>query len=333
MPEEDRDILLSWLDDDLPLRRTEDSCAPTPIRDLANGVGPNFLECEVTHRFVASGGESHEPFTLPTEGANPNSYYCFPFANPFLEGSQATAWAPIIDNEEILHHWLLWGSNQEADSLEPFPCAALPTGDAAFVSGWAPGGQNAIMPESVGLDLNYKTLYLQLHYWNPEQREGLSDQSGVAFCTTQDRREHTAGILTVGTIDIDLPPRSRNVEAAFECADWQMPTRDGFTILSSGPHMHQLGTRFLSEVIRSDGRREPIGRVDAWNFDDQTPVRFDHPIEVLPGDRLGVRCSYDNPHDQRVRFGEGTDDEMCFDFMLVYPVQDIPLARRRCIGL
>jgi hypothetical protein len=97
--------------------------------------------------------------------------------------------------------------------------------------------------------------------------------------------------------------------------------------------MHQLGRRFLSEVIRADGSRDPIGRVDSWNFDDQTPVRLDHPIEVFPGDRLGVQCTYDNPLDHRVRFGEGTDDEMCFDFMLVYPVNDIPLSRRRCIGL
>ena len=69
MPEEDRDILLSWLDDDLPLRRAEDSCAPTPIRDLANGVGPNFLECEVTHRFVA-GYESVGHLTFEKIGTN-----------------------------------------------------------------------------------------------------------------------------------------------------------------------------------------------------------------------------------------------------------------------
>jgi len=335
MPEADQQILLDWVTGGFIEREAGVSCDDVAPPDLTDGVGPEHLPCEPTHTFRAS--DPADPslgFPIPASRAgNPNTYVCFPIPNPFGDGEQATDWAPVIDNEAVLHHWILWGSNQPARGTGPIPCAVLPASDAAFITGWAPGGQNGNLPDNVGLDLSFRTYYLQLHYWNPSGTEGLRDQSGVAFCTTPTPREHTAGVLTLGDVRFNLPPRSRDIDVEFECPGWVMSGFGQLNILSSGPHMHQLATSFLSEIIRADGSREDIGRVDSWDFDNQTSIPFAPPLQIRNGDRLGIRCTYDNPHDFPVGFGEGSEDEMCFDFLLVYPIEHIPAARRGCIGL
>jgi hypothetical protein len=136
----------------------------------------------------------------------------------------------------------------------------------------------------------------------------------------------------LGDANIQLPPRSRDVSVKFECPGWVMSGLGELNILSSGPHMHQLGTRFLSEVIHADGSREDIGRVDSWDFDNQRSIPLTPSIRLAPGDRLGINCTYDNPSDRPVGFGEGSEDEMCFDFMLVYPIQHLRPEERKCIG-
>jgi len=41
--------------------------------------------------------------------------------------------------------------------------------------------------------------------------------------------------------------------------------------------------------------------------------------QVLPGDTLQTTCYYDNPNPTSVGFGPKTTDEMCFDFIAVFP--------------
>ena len=51
-------------------------------------------------------------------------------------------------------------------------------------------------------------------------------------------------------------------------------------------------------------------------------------IVVQPGDKLHSTCVFDNPGSQSVGFGEGTGDEMCFNFVLAYPIDQ--LGNRNC---
>jgi hypothetical protein len=202
------------------------------------------------------------------------------------------------------------------------------------VLGWAPGGGNNVLPEDVGLVLDYEWLYLQVHYYNPAGEEGLQDRSGVAICSTPTPRTHAAGVLAFGTIEIDVPARARDHVEAYTCPGYVFSYLGDFTILGSSPHMHTHGTRFLSEVVRSDGSRVEISRVDNWDFNNQTSFPRDPPITIRGGDGVRVTCTYNNPSDRAVRFGENTDDEMCFDFMLVYPITNWPADTPRfCVNI
>jgi hypothetical protein len=41
--------------------------------------------------------------------------------------------------------------------------------------------------------------------------------------------------------------------------------------------------------------------------------------DMLPGERLTTRCTFDNTNDQGVAFGATSDAEMCYQFVFAYP--------------
>jgi hypothetical protein len=95
--------------------------------------------------------------------------------------------------------------------------------------------------------------------------------------------------------------------------------------------MHELGRRIRTETLRggSEAEVEMLVDVDPWSFENQ--AFYPHEPEVLlrPGDALRTTCTYDNPNDYDVYFGEATEDEMCFNFVMVYPV-DLVGENRQC---
>lgn len=50
-------------------------------------------------------------------------------------------------------------------------------------------------------------------------------------------------------------------------------------------------------------------------FDFNTQVSYPTPATIYPGDTLTTTCSYATP----TPFGEGTNSEMCFNFVTAYP--------------
>lgn len=44
-----------------------------------------------------------------------------------------------------------------------------------------------------------------------------------------------------------------------------------------------------------------------------------HNIEILPGDVIQSYCIYDNDNDFDVKFGSGTNEEMCSFNIVYYP--------------
>jgi hypothetical protein len=68
----------------------------------------------------------------------------------------------------------------------------------------------------------------------------------------------------------------------------------------------------------------PIG---SWSFEDQRHYVQSPRRQVLPGDVLTTTCYYNNPSANSVGFGVKTTDEMCFDFVAVYPYS---AATKKC---
>lgn len=96
------------------------------------------------------------------------------------------------------------------------------------------------------------------------------------------------------------------------------------TALWAGLHMHSKGKSIWTQHFRGNQELAPLGHKGAWDFNQQSPSHVKAVIK--PGDRLVTHCVY-NAKDKTVKtgFGEGTDDEMCFNFLMVYPADGIPL--------
>lgn len=323
--DEDAAAILDWIDDGLP---PGTSCEDPPEDD--DGL-EQPLPCQTPHRLLAHADGSDAPFAVPTQGAD-NLYQCFAFRSPFADGEQATAWGPIIDDERVVHHWLLYRTSVGGyTDGAVFPCSATLQLSAELVAGWAPGGTNTIMPDDVGLDLGTPDDWwiLQIHYNNTAQYTDVSDQSGVELCTTPTPRHHTAGMLTLGTVDIDVPPGASDHGVTGTCGPastelWPEPMH----LIVAFPHMHEFGRSFRTEVVRASGARETVVDIPAFDYSNQPFYPLDPQIVVNPGDTLNTTCIYDNPTDQAVGFGEGTSDEMCFDFVIAYPIDQLP--KRNC---
>lgn len=328
MSDEDALVLRQWIAAGAPEDPDADcgDVEPPPV----DPVGPQALDCEVTDTFTAHAVGSGEGFHVPQQGAD-DLYQCFAFQTPYDVPTQASAWAPIIDDERVVHHWILYRNKTPRTDGEVFPCDGSLQLQADFVAGWAPGGHNMTMPDDVGLELAEAGDWftLQIHYNNSAGYADAIDNSGVSFCALDTPRPQTAGILSVGTMGINIPPNATAHDEVGTCGflnTWLWPD---LHILGASPHMHEYGRAFSTELIRTGNMgSEMVTDVPNFTFENQGMYLNDPEIIVHPGDTLRTTCTYDNPNSFPVGFGEGTGDEMCFNFMLVYPIQD--LLSRNC---
>jgi hypothetical protein len=329
MSEDERATLDAWLAEGAPAYDGPPCEELEPPEEIP--IGPDALDCEPTHTFVAHADGSDDAYHVPETGAE-NLYQCFTFKSPFDGVQQATAWAPIVDDERVLHHWILYRTATPQPDGGVTPCN-MPQ-DATFVAGWAPGGQNFTLPENVGLELAGPDDYfiLQMHYHNTPHYADSFDKSGVALCTTDTPRENAAGVFTLGSVSINIPPFASGHQAIGECKSWMtnlLP--EPVHAIASFPHMHEYGTEFRTEVFRGadDGPKETLVEIEDWVFDNQRYYEHDPAFTIYPGDSIRTTCTFDNTSSQTVTFGEKTEDEMCFNFVMLYPI-DIFDGNRTC---
>ncbi len=83
--------------------------------------------------------------------------------------------------------------------------------------------------------------------------------------------------------------------------------------------MHRMGTSLRTEVIRGGRAEDRRMLVDVPSFSFDAQVNYPSDEVVMPGDVLETRCTYRNTSSRTVYFGERTEDEMCFNFVLAWP--------------
>src|SRR5215469_11329030 len=110
-------------------------------------------------------------------------------------------------------------------------------------------------------------------------------------------------------------------------------------ITSVMPHMHWLGKDFTFTAVLPDNKtRVPLIKIDHWNFNWQGTYAFNEPLRIPKGSWFEVEAHFDNsdtnPANQNkppklVRWGEGTNDEMCIGIYEWVVVEGQPEPERR----
>lgn len=315
------DALQAWIDAGLPERVEacgDDSDAGTDTDDGGAIIDPvlDTSGCEYqiefrAHEFSEVGDETPNVVEPGVE-----NYQCFYFGMPWgLDAAQALWFRPLIDDERVLHHYLLYGTS-ELD--RPAGTSARCSGthpNAALLTGWAPGGQPLVLPEGVGLELPQGPnagFILEIHYNNAAGYDDVADRSGVEMCATRDLQPEAAATHWLGSEAI-LLLRQGETDVYGTC---RPETDEEIHIIQSWPHMHRHGVHMTTEVFRADGSREMVVDVP-FDFDNQIPYAVD--VRVQPGDELRTRCTFNNTSGGIVGFGARTEDEMCYNFIVAYP--------------
>lgn len=256
-------------------------------------------------------------FTLPNPAPN-DVYMCFGATVNRTKKRHIIAFSPHVDNPSILHHIEIFRSPTPFPA-DPVVCSGVGSGLWQLVSGWAPGGGNIEFPPEAGYPEEVgPTFYVvQVHYNSAGGKHaGQSDASGYEMCTTEDLRPNDAGVAAFGTLDIAIPPRSK---LTLTCAVTGIEFI-GKTFIFNSAHMHKLGTGLTSERVPLDGSPpELIGGTDNFDFNSQVSTVLQKPVTLKPGDIVRTKCSWKNPGDLPVLFGETSDSEMCYNFFAYYP--------------
>jgi hypothetical protein len=264
--------------------------------------------------------KSKTPFTMPA--GLPDIYMCFGASITVDKKRHVTAFGPHVDNKKVVHHILLFKS-ATAVPADPFPCSGVGSAVWQLVSGWAPGNGNLELPPEAGFpeEVGDTHWVLQVHYNNLSgEYDGQVDASGYELCTTDNLRANDAGIAGFGTIGISIPPRSKTTLTCTFPATAAFKDKHFFNAF---PHMHRLGTAISTERVPMNGDTpETIAADDNYDFNNQQNVSS--AVTVGAGDNLRTHCTWKNPSDQTVTFGEATENEMCFNFLSFYPANGIP---------
>lgn len=261
-------------------------------------------------------------FTADEYAVGPDTrddYRCFVFDADVTEPRFARRFEMIFDETRVLHHLVLLRDTERRTTPGDFECidgSGMPAG-SQYLYAWAPG-QSALEFPAGGLRITPGERFIvQIHYNNGAHVPDVRDSSGVRlYLGPVEGPEY--GMIAIGPTNFEIPAHGR------ETVSSRCTFAEDTTLLAGMPHMHLLGDSFTEEVVRADGEREPMIRVEGWDFGIQLFYSF--PLTLHAGDAITTSCAFENSRDVSAVSGTGTEDEMCFDFLYATP----PPSSRYC---
>jgi hypothetical protein len=276
-----------------------------------------------------------EPFT-PVRGRD--VYRCF-VIDPQLDGDKNLSAVDVLPgNRKSVHHVIMYldttGEAEKLDEQEEGPgytCYGGPgtpilnannlSLDALSFSlgGWAPGARAHHLPEGVGMFLSRKAkIVMQVHYYTTVSLE--PDQTRIGLYYAKGDVQRRLFFLPLIQQRLAIPPNDPAYKAT---ASFTLPIFFDAKIVNIFPHMHLLGTDIKVEAQRGNQTNSLIW-INKWDFNWQGAYSYEEQVAVPSGTRLTMTCTYDNsasnPRNpsnppKLVRWGEGTEDEMCVTFL------------------
>lgn len=280
-----------------------------------------------------------EPYVLAADGQDVYRNFVVPLAVAENRYVRAVEFNP--QNFKVVHHAFIKfdrtheSRRLDAQDVEPgFPGMSTPAEmpEGQFLT-WQPG--HVTIP--AGVDFAWRLekgsdLVLQMHLRPSGKPETVQPSVAFYFSDKPPTRKTFKICLTSLTIDIPAGEPLYVVEDQFV-----LPSDADLTAIL--PHAHFLARQMEGWVTFPSGEKQPLLRIDHWDFNWQGEYRYAEPIRLPSGSILSMRFTYDNstnnlanPHSppQRVFYGPQTTDEMAeLWFQLALPVNaDISALER-----
>lgn len=264
------------------------------------------------------------------EGYVPNEdldddYRCFVLDPALTEDRFITGIDILPGQRALVHHVLLFPASAAdaaaLDAAEPGPgwtCFGGPGTDSiAALGAWAPGTPPSDYPEGTGVRLAAgDVVVMQVHY-HLDNAPPAPDRTRVQL-RLESSVEQVATMFPLFHDGFAIPPGSQGYSDGMSIDIGLLgqvaPNARLHGVL---PHMHTLGRRIRFGV---EGASD-ICLVDipAWDFHWQQAYFFEEAggVGLTGGGSLVLECTWDNPTSSTVRWGEGTNDEMCLVYLYV----------------
>jgi hypothetical protein len=155
-----------------------------------------------------------------------------------------------------------------------------------------------------------------VHYNVPDGRTAEPDRTQVLLMHDAPNESiRTAYMVPLLDQSFTIPPNSEGYEST---GSFILPI--GATAYGVFPHMHQLGRTLRVRAVQG-GNETCMLNVPDWDFHYQQFYFYDREdgIRLSAGDTVEITCSWDNPTDQEVRWGDRTEDEMCLNYIYAVP--------------
>lgn len=322
------------------LQAWADAAAPQGDPALAAPIPePMSLDLADPSTTVIMGGS----LSVEREGDVLDQFHCLSFDPGNTQDVFVDAMQVIQGNPKILHHVLVFVD--EAAESASWPqgieedCGQGPgVANARLVGAWVPGSLPIEAPEDVGILLPAGArLVFNVHYHASVTGPEVDDGTGIALRWTTDAPEWVSSFGLVGapgdgtstTGEFLIPAGARDHDEVIEWAVPQLGDAE-VRLWTVGHHMHKVAIDQKTSVLRG-GQELCLVQTPRWDYGWQRLYEYDVPVEevfqVMPGDVVRVRCTYDNSLEnpavvdalqelgldapQDVHVGEGTLDEMC----------------------
>ena len=314
-----RDVADSlWLDDTQIATFTAWAAAGYPEGDEADYV-PGETHDEPVLRDPDVELSIPTPYT-PNDDQE-DDYRCVLLDHTFEADTYVVGSDVVPDAEDLVHHVLTYAIPQDgidailaldaADPDEGYSCFGdVGLDNVTTVGGWVPGANPPqLMQDSAIRVAAGSRLVMQMHY-NVSTAVPRPDQTTFQMWITQDEPDWLMVTYPLYQDELDIQPNDGD---STQTVTTRVPA-DGY-IVSSSPHMHTRGRRIETTLTRTDGTTECLSDVD-YDFDWQRSYDYLEPVPVSIEDRIDLTCVYDNSGtDEIITWGDGTNDEMCLDYL------------------
>ncbi len=288
------------------------------------------------------------PFEVPADGDDVYRYFVIP-AN-LTRDLDVAAFDFLPGDASVVHHCIAyvdysgWARKQEAKDPEPGFAVfdntngllkSIGRGEIIAIGGWAPGSQAYLLPKGYGMKIpKGGDLVLEIHYHLTGK--ATRDQSRCALYLAKAPITRWVEGLVIGTETLAIP--------AGDAAYWRhvsMAVPASMDLLDIGPHMHFLGKEVEVRATLPDGSVERLLKA-AWDFRWQSVYAYRTPVHLPKGSRIDAWFRFDNsaanpynPHapPKKVRWGWGSNDEMCELYLTIVPddPKSLPALERSSI--
>lgn len=335
VPQEDIDAVVAWAKSGAPEGDPADHRAPE--------AKATYARLKDTPDRVAVPDAAY----VPKRGRS-DDYHCF-VLDPKLEKRERIVGLRIAPGATaIVHHVLLFEvrapalakveARDEAETGPGYTCfggigvhptvragniqkGELVDFDAQMIVGWAPGGGGTdvagaptALPQDTAIHLAPGSkLVMQVHYSLDNLQHGMSDRTRVDMWLARDDESKKQGVwVPLLKYDFRVPPGAGPDDPRARArAEIDLPLP--LQVLGVAPHMHLRGRTIKVEALRDDELSQCLLDVPSWDFRHQEAYWLGTGVRTS---KAAVTCSWDNRKTRReLRWGEGTDDEMCLAFL------------------